>query len=249
MSFGFFSFNCLSFIVSHKSDVCVRISETQEGALKCDLKVLDADKACSLKSFSCDFKDPSLADGLKIDGDDVSGGKCGGKTFGDWGRNSHRDRDEDRDCDRDGGRHGRHDRDDRDHDRHHDDTDRDCGSKFDGGEEGCKETSFTISHPDCALSVQDLCGMDFDLCVTEEGEDDDTVLCAELPEAEETIEFEQSTEEDPADEADDADDADDADEITADDIPYVDMTEDERAAMAQADDNAAEEADLPDFLL
>ena len=260
------AFKSVSFMIQDQCDVLVSLSDSGRGDLRCDFQVT-GDRDFALKGFHCDLRDPDLAKGSRIDGDRLTGRKCGEDRDGEFSRDRHHKRHEDRDHDRDGD--PDHHRDaDRDHhreDRHnHDDTDRDCGARFeDDGGHGCRSGSFTLSHDECALSVEDLCGTDFEIVICDSHTGDETVLTGETPEeaeaAAEDAEFAQDDQEEVADEvADEAEDddtdqgdADDAQSGTEDDVdlPLIDATEEELAAMSQAGDHADEMAQLPIFLL
>ena len=143
----------LSFILSGDVNVSVTITEQSDGTLKFDLVVLDDTGSIGdLNALFFDLSDDSIADGLTVAGDDVTGTKISadGVTKVDNFTNINGEI---------ANEYGKFD----------------CGVQFGTSgiaEDDIRETSFVLSHSDMDLTIDALLGQDFATRLTSVGEED-----------------------------------------------------------------------------
>lgn len=144
----------LSFMLEGEVDVRVEVTETEAGDLEFTLTVMDTGESIGdLRGFFFDLGDPALAGGLQVFGDDVSGSKFAAGDVMNLGQGNNMNGVKSED-----------------------------GSDFDGGiafgnqgigkDDDIRETSFTLSHPDQDLSLDDLANAEFGLRITSVGPED-----------------------------------------------------------------------------
>lgn len=247
----------MSFILADTTETQIDVVANADGSLTFTLRVQDSGEIADLRGFFFDLDDPTLADGLSVTGDDVTGSRFGAGKVASLGKGCNMK-----------GNHG-------------------SDSEFDGGVsfgrpgmakgDDLQEVSFTLSHDEVALTLDDLDGMDFGLRLTSVGDDREgsLKLVGEFPEVDKPDIDDPKDDDDDDDEGpvvltdvveagdDDTDPDDDTagagngtpsnaadprDESADHDLPLVDATPDELAELTEAGEVADEMAELPEFL-
>lgn len=142
-----------SFSVTIGEDVLVilTVTENTDGTLQFDIEVdEDSPMTADIGAIFFDILDPTLADGLMVSGDDVSGTKFAPDGVDNLGKGANI---------RGNG----------------DNSNYDAGVKFGSpgkANDDIQETSFILSHEDFDLTLEDLEGMDFAIRLTSVGDED-----------------------------------------------------------------------------
>ena len=197
----------LSFMLEGEVDVRVEVTETEAGDLEFTLTVMDTGESIGdLRGFFFDLGDPTLAGGLQVFGDDVSGSKFAAGDVMNLGQGNNMNGVKSEDgFDFDGGIA--------------------FGNQGIGKDDDIRETSFTLSHPDQDLSLDDLANAEFGLRITSVGPEDGArsgslKIVSEMPDPDDlTIPNPRLQVQDTADDAEEADDRDEEEDNGETPIP------------------------------